>query len=828
MECRNNHFVELMTVTSSTDSPRDSRPAVARYSRVEGVLIVVCVLFFISIPTLEGGEVTLRDGTTIKGKIVPMETVGLRASKPDPDRMPNMSIIMVEESGAVRIHVPRLQVTNLNKEVDLLGSERFRLPQERRSRTRVIAEVGGQIEETPFDVHGHRRVSFNVGSKKVDLMQEIIEVEPKYLRVSAMDYLWEFGLPTSSLPPELLDKILHESVKRENSEDRLAIARFYIQGEFYQLAQLELQRIQQEFPELAMQVAALQVQLNQFLAEQALNMLEMRREAGQFRYALEMSRKLEALNLPDIGAALQTRIRETILKSEEEHNKIEDAKQLLGQIQSELPKELIDEISPIRTRIAESLDPDTLTRLASFLELADAEGQAPGEKMALAISGWVLGADQAITDLKQALRLWAAQKLVLSYLQAETSTERADIREKLEAMEGIGPSQVVRILPYVPAESFTPDIKPTVTTTLQVPKKIDSEKQIQYDIMLPPEYHEGRTYPLLVVLHGGEMSCESEIRLWGSSVARLGYIIIAPEFASPNQREYHFGVDAHQAVLESIRDVKRRFWIDSDRIFLGGHGMGADATFDIGYSHPDLFAGIVAVSGVCEKFSHDYRDNARHLPQLILSGELDRNALERNAQDFDHMMQSNFPIIYAVFVGRGHESFQSEASRIFAWMGRQRRVSPPRQLEYKTTRIEDNRCWWWTFSNFPPRFGITAWPKDVKGQNKPITLSCTASKAKGANVINLTSGARYHALWLFPDVVSFESKLEIRQSGTQLHSGIPKADISAMLEDFRLRGDRQQIAWGYLEVGSQATRRPGISTNDARRSRAERISQRNR
>ena len=45
--------------------------------------------------------------------------------------------------------------------------------------------------------------------------------------------------------------------------------------------------------------------------------------------------------------------------------------------------------------------------------------------------------------------------------------------------------------------------------------------------------------------------------------------------------------------VESIRDARKRFRIDSDRVFLAGHGEGGNAAFDIGMSRPDLFAGVI-------------------------------------------------------------------------------------------------------------------------------------------------------------------------------------------------------------------------------------------
>src|SRR5205085_867581 len=118
----------------------------------------------------------------------------------------------------------------------------------------------------------------------------------------------------------------------------------------------------------------------------------------------------------------------------------------------------------------------------------------------------------------------------------------------------------------------------------------------------------------------------------------------------------------------------------------------------------------------------------------------------------------------------------SEDGRLFEWMSRQRRGKPPVEIEAQTARTTDNQFWWWKFANFPQKFGITGWPTVAKGQPKPIVMAATARKAKGDNVINITCGARWHALWLFPEVVSFEKILTVRHNGTQLYRQIPEPD----------------------------------------------------
>lgn len=773
---------------------------------VRSVLLALCA-GLMSSAVSQGGQLVLLDGTVLKGGTpIQLSTVGPKAPKPGPDKVLNMAIASIAEGGAVRFFVSRLQLKDFDSDNDLRHSERFKLDVTKRPKPKKIEQVAGQLETSAWDKFGHRIVKYKSGDKTVPIMQEITELNPKYCRVTAMDYLWEFGIPTNSIPDEALDQILHQATKAQSPDDRLAIARFYLEGEFYALAEKELQGIRKDFPTQSDTAESLLKQLRQYVADQALGVLEERREAGQYEFAYETAKKFLKLNLPDVSPATMQKLKQSVADHEAQRSKFEDIRLMLGQLQAKLSEQDAVAVAPLRRSISNELHPATIDRLAPFLLLADVDDRKPSEKMALALSGWVLGADQADTDLKVAIRLWQGRNLLIEYFRASNAAERDTVTTKLATLESVGAKQIARLIPLLPPRFDTVDVSPTVPATIDVDRRSSADVQTRYDVLLPPEYHPARSYPVVIVLHAEGMQPKSELRWWARQAQRFGYIILAPHYMSEKQRSYDYSYDAHYAVLETIRDARGRFNVNSDRIFMGGHGAGGDATFDIGYSHPDLFAGIMPITALCEKFSEVYWKNAKHLPQFIISGELDRTALEDNTQVIDHMMVAKFPIVYAVFMGRGHDDFQSEDGRLFDWMSRQKRGKPPTEIEVTTMRTSDNQFWWWKFSNFPNKFGVTSWPNTEKGQPKPVILNSTARRAKGANVINIQCGARLHSLWLFPEVVSFEKTLIVRQGNTQIYHQIPEPDSTAMMEDFRLRGDRQQIAWGYIELGSSATR----------------------
>src|SRR5262249_17802731 len=164
---------------------------------------------------------------------------------------------------------------------------------------------------------------------------------------------------------------------------------------------------------------------------------------------------------------------------------------------------------------------------------------------------------------------------------------------KLEVLEGIGPERVAQMIPLLPPVLDPAGAAPGNSVRIEVP----AGKQggaAAYWVSLPLEYHPAHSYPAIVALHSEQGGVQQELQgFWSGTEERIGqtqrhgYIVIAPEYVGPDKKaRFDYGAESHQVVLASLADAQRRFSIDSDRVFLGGHSMGADAAWDIGLSHP--------------------------------------------------------------------------------------------------------------------------------------------------------------------------------------------------------------------------------------------------
>src|SRR5262249_14419091 len=135
-------------------------------------------------------------------------------------------------------------------------------------------------------------------------------------------------------------------------------------------------------------------------------------------------------------------------------------------------------------------------------------------------------------------------------------------------------------------------------------------------------YHPLRKYPAVLALHDGT-GPQAASSWWSAEAVRRGYIVVAPEYRVHGQgKEYQYSPSEHAAAELALRDARRRFSIDSDRVFVGGQLVGANMAWDLGLAHPDLFAGVVIVSGLPFKYVNRYLPHAERLPLYVVLGDL--------------------------------------------------------------------------------------------------------------------------------------------------------------------------------------------------------------
>jgi pimeloyl-ACP methyl ester carboxylesterase len=324
----------------------------------------------------------------------------------------------------------------------------------------------------------------------------------------------------------------------------------------------------------------------------------------------------------------------------------------------------------------------------------------------------------------------------------------------------------------------------------------------EYAVLLPPEYHPLRSYPAVVALHGGG-GPQSAIAWWAAEAQRRGYLVIAPEYNLPGEpHDYRYSTSEHAAVELALRDARRRFAIDGDRVFVGGQLMGANMAWDFGLAHPDLFAGVVVLNGFPFKYVNRYLPHARRLPLYVVLGDLAPAANEVVfGQVLKPLIAQAWDVTYLEYFRRGLEDLPEEAPAVFDWMDRRRREPFPKEFEVVTARPCDNRFFGVVIQEFQP--GRTTAPEAVDGFGKnlkPATIRMDSSRLSN-NLRLQTNGVKRLDVWVSPRLLDFKKRMEVRINGRPYFRGVAKPELAPLLEDLRLRGDRQQVYWLKVSAG---------------------------
>ena len=478
----------------------------------------------------------------------------------------------------------------------------------------------------------------------------------------------------------------------------------------------------------------------------------------------------------------------------------------LDMLQAAIPEDQATQLKPLRSHLVEELHAvENLERLSPYEQIADDPKISAGEKLALAYSSWVVGPSDAVDSLPAALRMWEMRFLMLEYLRTpEDAVRRAAIIKTLEATEDVSVERLARMVGFLPMLEDMAPIPPCTPTRVETISD-GAGIPLSYVVILPKEYNTQHTYPLLVVLHGFGKDAESEARWWAGDPEReghgqrRGFITIAPEYAKPNQTQHEYDLASHRAVLGSIRHAMRTHRIDADRVVLAGHGIGADACFDLGMSHPDVFAGVAPICGKSQQYCMSYWGNATKTSWYVVAGERDRDTVADNMRDLNKYFSKGIDICYSEYKERGFEPYSEELPRLIDWAETVRRKPIPEYMDFevKTLRTFDNHFHWIQAGTFPPElFQPIVW----EDRNKKIRDMPISGKITPGGTVYVTHPGKSTTLWFSPGMIDFDERVRVHVNGTEQFNGTLTPSVEALLEDLRLRADRKRLFWARLDL----------------------------
>ena len=141
-------------------------------------------------------------------------------------------------------------------------------------------------------------------------------------------------------------------------------------------------------------------------------------------------------------------------------------------------------------------------------------------------------------------------------------------------------------------------------------------------------------------------------------------------------------------VLCVLDDVRKRYQVDPDRIYLTGHSMGGTGAAYLALHHPDLFA---AAAPLASAYSFSWLSGAgTHFAGAV---PVDRRSVDgrgfyfievvANLPGVERMRKFGAPVLSEAIPNEGHNGPVQDFDRVFAWLLQHKRNPHPRSYFFR-------------------------------------------------------------------------------------------------------------------------------------------------
>lgn len=215
----------------------------------------------------------------------------------------------------------------------------------------------------------------------------------------------------------------------------------------------------------------------------------------------------------------------------------------------------------------------------------------------------------------------------------------------------------------------------------QVPQTYQSPdnpaEKLEYLLYLPEGYGRGKEpWPLVIFLHGsGERGHDlSKVEIHGppklAESEGFPFILVSPQCPSDVRWSEEPAFPALQGML---RQLKQRYSIDIDRIYLTGLSMGGQGTWYWASQDPIRFAAILPI---CGKAEPEWGRKVAHLPTWVFHGAKDPTVpLEESEAIVEAMKSVGGQPKFTIYPEAEHDSWTETYNNlaVYDWLLNQTR-----------------------------------------------------------------------------------------------------------------------------------------------------------
>lgn len=358
------------------------------------------------------------------------------------------------------------------------------------------------------------------------------------------------------------------------------------------------------------------------------------------------------------------------------------------------------------------------------------------------------------------------QKDIKDLLQLHKRSDRDIIVEEMKKIPGITIGEVKNAI----AKCAFPAQEPNgaeIFSGVYVPSE---EEHGTYRTLIPQNYDASKPWQVLIAFPDEGSSAEICIQTWKASVKDC--FIVSPEKFGKN---WENSVSRLPVIYYVLRDVKKRYNLDDNRVYVAGFGKSAEAVWNTVTAMPDCFAAFAAMGGRPPENLEELA-NISNLPAYFSAGaDGNPDILEANRKADKKLTQLKAEHSYSEPMGPGNAFAIDEAKKSFQWMsGKTRKINPETLTICQSSNTTQFSIYWLNRDVMDPKSVITAGVK-----NNTVDITAT--------------GVKQATLYINESMIDFSKTLIVKANGKTAYSSKVVGDIQTLCERLFDSKDRLKL-----------------------------------
>jgi dienelactone hydrolase len=269
---------------------------------------------------------------------------------------------------------------------------------------------------------------------------------------------------------------------------------------------------------------------------------------------------------------------------------------------------------------------------------------------------------------------------LLTQANADASAGTPNVRHDGSPLPGTPPPDISNGFTGIP-RSAQPPLTASQRRILECTYRLaEANADMPYTLFVPSSYRPGIATPLIVTLHGLNITPLQQILFDGTTdfAEKYGFIVVAPmgysvssgwggrvgppiataQVKPASDVRYSASELAEIDAVSVLKMIREKYAVDSGRIYLTGHSMGGGGTYYLGAKYKDIWAGLAPIAGLGGIADAAAAEPFKSIPMLLLHGEKDSIIPPATSRRSVLALQAvGAPHVYLEFPGKDHEFF---------------------------------------------------------------------------------------------------------------------------------------------------------------------------